>query len=123
MSTAPVSTVTLPIAAPVAAAESAQATVETPVKPVKVRPDLGFKADGTPRLRRPRGSGPARRSAAPRPVVNFFTVDGKSGVVTPFNNEYDVLEYLGSVEDPKNFTIIRGQRLAMTTKVVLAELK
>lgn len=121
MTDANVSTVTLPVpvAAPIAA--PAPVAILAAEKPVKVRPDLGFKADGTPRLRRERGTGPARRVGRPKVVKTYFVVKG--GFVTACSTEGGAIEFLSSCGENEEVTVIRGQELQVTMRAVFAEVK
>jgi hypothetical protein len=110
-------TVTLPV--PVAAPIAVPAPVVE--KPAKVRPDLGFKADGTPRLRRERGTGSARRVGRPKVVQTYFII--KNGLVTSHAGEASALEFLSSCTENEEVTVIRGQELQVTMRAVLAEVK
>jgi hypothetical protein len=112
-----VSTVTLPV--PVAAPVIASVTPAD--KPVKVRPDLGFKADGTPRLRRERGTGSARRAGRPKVVQTYFIL--KSGQVTTYSTEAAALEFLSAYTENEEVMVIRGQELQVSMRAVLAEVK
>jgi hypothetical protein len=116
-----VSTVTLPV--PVTASAVAPAvTPATPTdKPAKVRHDLGFKADGTPRLRRERGTGSARRIGHPKVVQTYFIL--KSGQVTTYSTEAAALEFLSACTENEEVMVIRGQELQVSMRAVLAEVK
>lgn len=95
----------------------------TPATATKVKPDLGLKADGTPRLRRMRGTGTARRPGRPKVATNYFAVNAKTGVITKLETEEATLEYLATSPEAKDTTVIRGQQLTTTMRVVLAEVK
>jgi hypothetical protein len=106
-----------------AAAPAAPAPAVTTAAPQKVKPDLGLKADGTPRLRRMRGTGPARRAGRPKIVSVYFAVNSKTGTITKLESEEATLEYLATAPEAKDTTVIRGQQLVTTMRVVLAEVR
>ena len=116
-----VSTVTLPVpvAAPAVAPVVAPATSAD--KPVKVRPDLGFKADGTPRLRRERGTGSARRIGRPKVAQTYFVI--RDGIVTACTSEAIALEFLSTCTENEAVLVVRGQELQVSMRAVLAEVK
>lgn len=116
------STVNLGAAVAAPASQPAVAPA-TPATPVLKDLGKGFKADGTPRLRRMRGTGPTRRSARPRATATYFAVNGKTGAIVKLETEEAVLEYLAGALDAKDTTVIRGQQLVTTMRVVLAEVK
>ena len=116
-----VSTVTLPVPVAAPAVAPAVAPATSIDKPVKVRPDLGFKADGTPRLRRERGTGSVRRAGRPKVAQTYFVLKG--GQVTTCGSEQATLEFLSACTENEEVMVIRGQELQVSMRAVLAEVK